>query len=141
MREIGDRQLTARVVDLGAERHVHDRVIAAPAGLAASLAVHAALAPQVPPEAERREVAHVGIGEQDDVAAVAAVAAVGPALGHELLAPERDAAVAAPARLDDHGRAIVEVAFGRSRGWRAATRRPRRSRRACRGAGRNRPCP
>ena len=83
------------VEDLRAERHVHDRVLAAAAGRAPALAVHAALAAQVPPEAEGREVAHVGIGEQHDVAAVAAVAAVGAALGHELLAPEGDAAVAA----------------------------------------------
>ena len=82
---------------------------AAPAGLAASLAVTPALTAQVPLEAERREIAHVADREQDDVAAVAAVAAVGPALGHELLAPERDAAVATSPGLHDHGRAIVEV--------------------------------
>ncbi len=140
VREIRDRQLAARVVDLGAERHVHDRVTAAPARLAASFAVHAALTPQVALEAERREIAHVGIGEQHDIAAVSAIAAVGPALGHELLAPEGDAAVAAPAGLHDHRRAIVEVTFA-AHAARASTRRPRRSRRACRGGGRNRPCP
>ena len=111
VREIGDRHLAAGVVDLRAERHVDDRVLAVPAGLAAALAVHAALAAQVPAEAERREVAHVRVGEQHDVAAVAAVAAVGPALRHELLAPERHAAVAAASRLDHDGRAIVEVAL------------------------------
>ena len=41
------------------------------------------------------EVAQLGIGEQHDVAAVAAVTAVGPTLGHVLLAPEARASVAA----------------------------------------------
>ena len=39
-------------------------------------------------------------GERDDVAAVAAVAAVRPAVFDELLAPERNAAVAAVAGAD-----------------------------------------
>ena len=141
VREVGDRHLAARVVDLRAERHVHDRVLAAPAGLAAALAVHAALAAQVPAEAERREVAHVGIGEQHDVAAVAAVTAVGAALRHELLAPERDAAVTAAAglrRSPSRGRRSRLSPLTRRRN--CTSPRPRRSRRACRGGGRSRPC-
>ena len=52
------------------------------------------------------------IGDEDDDAAVAAVAAVGAALGDVLLAPERDAPVAAVAGfhvdvgfVDEHGSA------------------------------------
>ena len=41
---------------------------------------------------------------------------------------------------DDDGRAIVEVALA-AHAARSASRRPRRSRRACRGGGRSRPCP
>ena len=125
VREVGDGHLAARVEDLRAERHVHDGVVPAPARHALALAVHAALAAQVPAEAERREIAHVGIGEQDDIAAVAAVAAVGPALGHELLAPERDAAVATATGLHDHRRAIVEVSLA-AHAARTTSPRPRR---------------
>ena len=111
MREVGDGHLAARVVDLRAQRDVDEGIVAAPARLAPALAVHAALGAQMPPEAERREVAHVRVGDQDDVAAVAAVAAVGAALRHELLAPEGDAPVTAATGLHDHVRAIVEVAL------------------------------
>ncbi len=111
VREIGDRHLAVRVEHLRAERDVDDRVLAATAGLAPALAVHAALAAQMPAEAEGREVAHVRIGQQHDIAAVAAVAAVRAALGHELLAPEGDAAVTAATGLHHDGRAIVEVAL------------------------------
>ena len=59
---------------------------------------------------EGREVAQIGVGDEDDVAAAAAVAAVRPALGDELLASEAEAAVAAAARLDADADAIVEHA-------------------------------
>ena len=49
-----------------------------------------------------------GSATQHDVAAVAAVAAVGAALRHELLAAEAEAAVAALARLDVDRRAVAE---------------------------------
>ena len=57
---------------------------------------------------DAREVAPARVGDEHDVAAAAAVAAVGPALGDELLAAEMDRAVAAAA--GDHGQsgAIVE---------------------------------
>jgi hypothetical protein len=139
VREVRDRQFAACVEDLRAERDVHDRVIAAPSRHALALAVHSPLPAQVPSEAEGREVAHVGIRQQHDVAAVAPVATVRAALGHELLAPEGDAAVTPPPGLHDHGRSIVEVALAAHAAG-AATRRPRRSRRACRGGGRSRLC-
>ena len=56
------------------------------------------------------EVAEIGVGDEHDVAAAAAVAAVGPALRHVLLAPEAQAAVAAAARQHLDAGAIVEHA-------------------------------
>ena len=53
----------------------------------------AVLGPEVHAPAERLEVAHGVVAAQHDVAAAAAVAAVGAALGHVRLAPERQAAV------------------------------------------------
>ena len=60
---------------------------------------------------EEAQVAQVGVGDEDDVAALAAVAAVGPALGHVLLPPEAQAAVAAAAALHVDARAVVEHAL------------------------------
>ena len=54
--------------------------LAAASGLARPLAVRAPLRPEVRGLAEARQVAQVGVGDQDDVAAVAAVTAVGTAL-------------------------------------------------------------
>ena len=53
--------------------------------------------PAVGMVAEGEQRGHVAVGDQPDVAALAAVAAVGPALGHVRLAAERDAAGAAVA--------------------------------------------
>ena len=60
----------------------------------------AALGPEVHAPAERLQVAQRVVAAQHDVAAAAAVAAVGTALGHVRLAPERQAAVAAGAGSD-----------------------------------------
>jgi hypothetical protein len=54
---------------------------------------------------ERQERGDVAVGDQPDVAAVAAVTAVGPTLGDVGLAPERDTACAAVTPFD------VQVAF------------------------------
>ena len=78
--------------------------------------------------AEGREIAQIGVGNEDDVAAAAAVAAVRPALGHELLAPEAEAAVAAAARLDANADAIVEHAHRVTRRRITSRRRPRGTR-------------
>ena len=60
------------------------------------------------PALERAQVAQIGIGDEDDIAAGPAVTAVGPALGDVLLAPEAERAVAAAPGLDPDARAIVE---------------------------------
>src|SRR5665811_1659519 len=60
------------------------------------------------PRAQLGEIAQPGIGDQHHVAAVAAVAAVWPALGHVLLAPEGEAAVPAPSGQDVDASLVVE---------------------------------
>jgi hypothetical protein len=55
-----------------------------------------------------REIAERRVRDEDDVATVAGVTAVGPALGDEFLATERQAAVAAAAGLDVKLRAVAE---------------------------------
>ena len=95
--EIGDERAGLDLAHLGADRNLADDVAAAPARLAAALAVTASIGVQVRPEAERAEVAATRRGDQDDVAAIAPVAAVGTALRHELLTAEGHAAVAAAA--------------------------------------------
>src|SRR4029079_19815328 len=57
---------------------------------------------------EERQVAEARVGAKDDVAAAAAVAAVGPALRHVLLAPEAQAPVAAAAGKDVDAGAVVK---------------------------------
>ncbi len=61
---------------------------------------------------QRRDVA---VGDEHDVAAPAAVAAVGPALGDVRLAPERHRAGAAVAAADVHLDLVDEVARHRRR--------------------------
>jgi hypothetical protein len=57
---------------------------------------------------EEGEVAAVGIGDEHDVSAVAAVSPVGPAFGHVLLTPEAQRAVASTAATHLDAGAIVE---------------------------------
>jgi hypothetical protein len=60
------------------------------------------------PALKRREVAELGVGDRDHVAALAAVAAVRAALGNILLATERERAVAAAPGLDVDLGAVAE---------------------------------
>ena len=60
---------------------------------------------------ERGEVAQLRIGDEDDVAAAAAVAAVRPALRDVLLPAEAQSAVAAAACLDANLGSVVEHRF------------------------------
>jgi hypothetical protein len=77
-------------------------VLLAAAAIPAPLGLHQLDAP------ERGEVAKRRVGEDDDVTATAAVAAVGPALRHVLLAAEAEAAVAASPGHDVDLTSIVE---------------------------------
>ena len=73
-----------------------------------ALAVPAALGLEVRAAVEVGQVAQRGVAHEHDVAAAAAVAAVGPALGHVRLAAEGDDAVAAGAAAHVDLRAVVE---------------------------------
>ena len=87
-------------VDHGAHRHLEYQVGARGAVHAAALAVRAALGLEVMLEAVIDQRGHAGIGFKHHVAAMAAVAAIGTALGHVRLAAKRHAAGAAVAALD-----------------------------------------
>ena len=75
----------------GAHGHLQHEVLAGGAVHAAAAAVGAALGLEVVLEAVLDERGDRGVGHNDDIAAVTAVAAVGAALGHMGLAPERHA--------------------------------------------------
>jgi hypothetical protein len=112
--EVGDHRLAILVEDLGADRHLEHHVGRARTG---ALLAHAAAA------VLREEMLLVAVVDQGvepacglgpDVAALAAVAAVGAAELDELLAPEADAAVAAGARADVHLGEVEELHRARS---------------------------
>src|SRR5262249_59248257 len=72
-----------------------------------SPSVSAAFGAEPSPRAGRRQVAKCPVGLDGDVAAASAVAAVRPALGHELLAAEAQRAVAAATRADPDASLVV----------------------------------
>ena len=82
-----------------AHRHLDDQVLPALAMAAPGRAVRAVFGQILAVEAKIQQRVHVGVGIEDDVAAVAAVAAVRAAVLHEFLPVERHAAVAPVARL------------------------------------------
>ena len=93
--EVGQEDAVLGVVDERAGRDGDDEVLAV---LAVHLLAHgrlAALGVPVVLAGEIEEGVFVRVGEEDDAAAVAAVAAIGAALGDVLFAAERDAARAA----------------------------------------------
>jgi hypothetical protein len=109
LREVGD-EVTA-VEDLRPNRDPHlDRlpvgaVLARTAAVAAFPRVDRVTALQI------REIAEGRIGHEHHVAAPSAVAAIGPALGDELLAAERQTAVAAATGLDVKLRPVAERGY------------------------------
>ena len=107
MREVGD-QVPVGVEHLCADRDVELDVGAVGAVLARAAARLAAARAEARLRAEPREIAPVGVGDQDHVAAAAAVAAVRAAARHELLPAEADRAVAAAARLDLDAGAVCQ---------------------------------
>ena len=94
--------------------HGHRELDALPVGsaLVLALTVNAAAAFEPALALEEGEVTAVGVGYEDDVAAVAAVAPVGASPRHVLLAPEAERAVAAAAASHLDPGAIVEHALG-----------------------------
>jgi hypothetical protein len=73
-----------------------------------ALAVATALAAEMTLPLEVSEVAQIGVSYEDDVAALAAVAAVRPALGDVFLAAKADRAVAAATALDRDAGPVVK---------------------------------
>ena len=90
----------------GAHRHAQDQVLAGGAVHAAALAVRAALRLEVVLEAVVDQRGQARVGAQHDVSTVAAVAAVGTALGHMGLAAERHAARAAVAAFHEYANLV-----------------------------------
>ena len=109
MREVRDEALLL-VEDLRADGHREHRLL--PVGpVREPAAAGAALAGAEPlVRADAGEVAAARVGDEDDVAAPAAVTAVGAAFRDVLLAPEVDRAVAAAAGDHRQPRSIVEHA-------------------------------
>ena len=95
-----EQSLARRFVpDHRAHRHLHVHRVAFVPGPIAALAVTAALGFMLGVEAEVQQRILVLVGDQVDVAAAAAIAAARPSARDELLPPERQAAIAAVARL------------------------------------------
>ena len=107
----GRREVVHRAVlgrDLRPRRDADDEVLALGAVAQGALAVAPALGAEVRAALEGLQVAQRVVAEQDDVAAVAAVAAVGPAARHVGLAAEGQAAVPAAAGLHEDASLVVE---------------------------------
>ena len=85
-----------------AARHLNDQILAALAGAAAALPVHAVGRGVFALIAEVHQRGKIVVHAQDDVAAAAAVAAVRPARRDIFLAVERHGAVSAVAGLDGY---------------------------------------
>ena len=117
--EVGDlpERLERLVVELGHHRargHLEDEVLPVLAVLARALAVRAAGGAEVVLEAVVDERRELRVALEDDVAATAAVAAVGSALGDEGLAAKRHAAGAAVTAAHVDPRDIGELRHLRS---------------------------
>src|SRR5690606_18593403 len=97
LRHVGEEIARELVEDLGPQRDADDLVLAAAAVAVAAHAVLAALGPDDLGVGHVLQRGEALVGDEDHVAALAAVAAGGPAERHELLASERDRAVAAVA--------------------------------------------
>ncbi len=97
MGQIGDEIVP--VEHLGPDRNADLDVLAVRAVLAGAAAVASLRRGDQLAALERDEIAQIPVCDRDHVAAVTAVAAVGAALRHVLLPPERHRAVAATAGL------------------------------------------
>jgi hypothetical protein len=106
LREVGDQ--IAAFEHLRADGNAHFDRLAVGAMLTRAAAVAAFTRLDRAPPLQIREIAERRVGDEDDITAVAGVATVGPALGDELLATERQPTVAAAAGLDVKLRAVAE---------------------------------
>jgi hypothetical protein len=92
---------------LGAGRHRDLAGLTARPMAVRSFAVAPFLGAEVFAAPQRAQIAPRRIADEHDVAAVPAVAAIGPAARHVSFAPERDAPVAASTALDPDFRRVV----------------------------------
>ena len=118
LRQVGELvegflRLGVKLADNGPQRDAEHEVRAIGTVATRTLAVRAALGPEVVLIAVVDKGGQLRVRHNDDVAAVAAVAAVGTALGHVGLAPERHASGAAVSALDVDvgkvGKGVVHV--------------------------------
>src|SRR5699024_705925 len=109
--EVGE-DLAVFVDDDGSRRDVEGQVLATSAVPVVAGAVVAALGAHVRGEAEIQQGVYLGVDFEDDVSAVAAVAAVRPAQGHELLAAHGVTAIAAIAGFEVQNDPVNEVRHG-----------------------------
>ena len=96
----GGLRLGVELAHDGAERHPEHEILPVLAVATGPLTVRALLGPEVVLVTVVDEGGELRVGLDDDVAAAAAVTAVGSALGHECLATERHAASAAVTATD-----------------------------------------
>ena len=106
--EVAQDVAAIAVADDGARRHGNEELVSLAAVAVGRLALAAAFGPPVLAIDDVGEAVGAGDRTDNDVAAVAAIAAVGAALGHILLAPEATAARAAVAALDVNRHPIHE---------------------------------
>ncbi len=93
--QVGDQGFTVFFVDLGADGYLHDGVLAVGAGHDLALAAFAGLGLHMLLVAIVEQGVAIFHRNRPDIAALAAVTAIGAAILDELLAPERNTAVAA----------------------------------------------
>ena len=113
VRSASRRALLVVGEDLGADRDLDDEVVAAGAGAVRPGAALAARRAEMLGVAEVDQRIEAGHRLEDDVAALAAVAAVGAAKFDELLAPEADRAGAAGAGADEDLGLVEEMHVAR----------------------------
>ena len=116
-RQIGEQRLLVLGKHLRSRRHMHDHVCAAGAGSVLAHAGAAVLGLEMLLVAIVDQRVEIGDALRPHIAALAAVAAVGPAELDELLAPETDAAGAAVARANVDFGLIQELHEPPARPW------------------------
>ena len=110
--EVGEDMLLVVGEDLGSDRDLDDEVVAAGAGAVLARAALAARSPEMLGVAEVDQRIEAVDRLEDDVAALAAVAAVWAAIFDIFLAPEADRAGAAGAGADEDLGLVEEVHGG-----------------------------
>src|SRR5206468_2369674 len=91
--EIGDQGLAILFIDLGPDRHFHNGIVAIGTGHHLAFAAAAILGLHMLLEAVIDQGVEIVDRLRPDIAAPAAIAAIGTAIFNEFLAPEGDAAI------------------------------------------------